>query len=89
MKKSEGRDLELARLFAEQEEIIKKLTEALKQVQWGSCDACGNHMYCPLCDEQKESWWDSVKDCPSDEAIPGKHKADCIVGQALVNHEAK
>ena len=67
-----------AKAYDEQSAKIAELRAALEAIQWGSCDGCGQHQFCPLC---KGGWleWDTEKD----EQVPRVHAPDCIVGKAL------
>jgi hypothetical protein len=53
-----------------------ELRLVIEQLQWGSCDGCGSHRYCPLCGSRS----DSPGDTPGG---GGGHYVDCPAGQAL------
>lgn len=55
--------------LATQTERVRKLTEALKLTEFGSCDACGSCRYCPVCGERS--------------MIRRGHDSECCVWQAL------
>lgn len=48
----------------------RRLRDVLERedVQWGSCDACGNFYHCPSCGARSES---------------ERHHSDCPIGEAL------
>jgi hypothetical protein len=59
---------------------INALSSLVRLLEWGSCDGCGNHAFCPLCHQAKEILsWD--EDEPVNRA--GFHKPDCPVKIAL------
>jgi hypothetical protein len=67
-------------LFNKMQGRIDMLSSLVRLLEWGSCDGCGNHAYCPLCSQAKESMsWD--EDEPVNHA--GFHKPDCPVKIAL------
>jgi len=58
----------------------RALRAALESIQWGSCDGCGRHVYCPICKGQEPSL------AEYDEVSPRErfgHKPDCPIGKAL------
>jgi hypothetical protein len=67
-------------LFTDLMARINKLEGLVRLLEWGSCDGCGNHNYCPLCYQEKEHFaWD--EDDPGIRA--GIHKPNCPVKLAL------
>lgn len=58
---------------------IHKLRAVLarEDVQWASCDGCGNHYCCPSCGAQKTQF--------DEEGLirPSTHGPDCCIGDAL------
>lgn len=46
--------------------------EQLAQLEWGSCDACGNCNYCPICGAPRTKW-------VGNDEVPGKHEENCPV----------
>lgn len=49
---------------------------ALERNQWGSCDGCGGHHYCPECKAPRIFWVE-------DDEKPGIHYHGCSIAAAL------
>lgn len=52
--------------------------QALRLVEYGSCDGCGNKGYCVVCGARFY-----VYDAATGESAPELHESDCEVGKAL------
>lgn len=49
------------------EDHEKNLFDALGNMEYGSCDDCGNHHYCPICGASRNNVKGHEKGCP----VPG------------------
>lgn len=68
------------REIAELQQENERLRSALKLVEYGSCDNCGNKYRCVECGADA-TWWGEDEELQ--DPIPQPHKPECPVGKAL------
>lgn len=62
---------------------------AREDVQWGSCDGCGNHHHCPSCGAYREAFLEDDEaralgfEAQPDAVYPGLHWEGCVIAAAL------
>lgn len=60
---------------------VTSAIEALRLVEYGSCDGCRNHNNCVVCGANAHGWFnDAIDDYVYESEL---HEKDCAVGKAL------
>ena len=69
-------------MISEEQQIIRNLKAALREVEFGSCDGCGGSCYCHWCSNHEDFDYDIGREETG-------HLPDCPVGSALAEGEEK